>query len=242
MAGNFRIEHVSTVPHGYKVRTVRRAGHQVRIAFPPGRRVKGSGTLVEVLHPVHENPCRLPNPSELVVMMANPHNGSGSQLEGATEVCEGFRGAPCDHVETYQEPEPQPRTLGQLGTLVELRVKRPTGWKWGELDFKGQSIQMGGNAGARQIYFVGGNQKISRGQLTDLGVDNSKELIDLGDAMYIAYRQKKAQVDNIMSTYEHNFGEETGVRPRLIYDRRGPEPRLFLAGGEYTITPEGIHN
>lgn len=241
MAGNFRVEHVSATPIGYKVRTVRRDGHQVRIAYPPGRRLKGSGRVVEVLHPRTENPCRLPNPAELVVMMANPHEG-GSELERATEVCESFRGSACDGVETYHEPEPRPVHLGQLGVLIDFQVKRPTGWKWAVLDFKGQGIQVAGNTGARQIYFIGGDQKISRGQLTDLGVDNSKEIIDLGECMMIAYRQKKAHVNNIASDYEHAFGDESGVRPRLIYDRRSPEPRLFLAGGEYTIDPEGIRN
>jgi hypothetical protein len=93
-----------------------------------------------------------------------------------------------------------------------------------------------------QIYFISGNQKVSRGELTHAGADNSKELIDLGEAMIIAYRTKKAQVDGINSTYEHNFGEETGVRPRLVYDCRGPQPRLFLSGGEYRVTAAGIEN
>ena len=75
----YRTEHLATVPAGYRVRTVTRGGHRVRIAFPPGRRVKGSGQVVEVLHPLHENPCRLSNPAELLVMT----NPTYSEVQGS---------------------------------------------------------------------------------------------------------------------------------------------------------------
>ncbi len=77
----FRHEDVSSVPKGWKVRTVTHegSGHRVRVAFPPGRRQKGSGRLVSILHPLSgHNPCanpctlRSPNPAELMVLGANP--------------------------------------------------------------------------------------------------------------------------------------------------------------------------
>jgi hypothetical protein len=247
MAGRFRVEHYSSLRGGEKVRTVTREGHRVRIAFPPGRRTKGSGRVLEVLHPLQENPCRLPNPAELVVMMANPSEISESRserhgLQGASEMCEDFRGEPCRDVDTYVEPEPRPASLAQLGTLVELQIKRPGGWKWGELDFTGKDVNVAAIPQGTQIYFIGGDQKITRGQLTHLGVDNSKELIDLGEAMLIAYRATKMHVNGIASDYEHKFGERTDRRPRLMYDKRGPQPRIFLVGGEYVANIEGIDN
>jgi len=59
----FRHEDVSTVPKGWKVRTVTHpTGHRVRVAFPPGRRHKGSGQLVSILHPLGgKNPCANPS-------------------------------------------------------------------------------------------------------------------------------------------------------------------------------------
>jgi hypothetical protein len=200
-----------------------------------------------------KNPAELvlmgANPSELVLMGANPgasrkrgRRKNSSGLAGATEVCESFRGSPCPTVETFVEPEPRPANLGQLGVLCRLQVKRTGGWKWGEFDFIGKDVQVAGNVGHSQIYFVGGDQKVTRGQLTHLGVDNSKEMIDLGECMEIEYRAKKAHVDGIESNYYHQFGDVTGRRPRLMYDRRGPQGRLFLVGGEYTIEPEGIVN
>jgi hypothetical protein len=78
VAKNFRTEHVAKVPRGWHVRTVTQGDHEVRIAFPAGRRKTGSGHVVEILHPTHENPgvcpsrTRMQNPAELVLMGANP--------------------------------------------------------------------------------------------------------------------------------------------------------------------------
>ena len=185
-----------------------------------------------------KNAGRLQQEGTIRQTIANPSSG----LAGASQVYEEFHGEPGKHVDTYIEPEPRPANLGQLGVLVELQVKRDGGWKWGILDFTGKDVQVAGNVGHSQIYFVGGDQKITRGQLTHLGVDNSKEMLDLGECMIIAYRAKKMHVDGIASDYEHKFGDATGRRPRLMYDRRGPQGRLFLVGGEYTIEPEGIVN
>jgi hypothetical protein len=194
-----------------------------------------------------KNPAELvvmaANPAELVVMGANPHRKKNpGDLEGASQMYEDFHGEPGKHVDTYQEPTPRPMTLAQLGALVELAVKRPMGWKWGIFDFKGRGIQVAANSSGTQIYFIGGNQKISRGELTHLGADNSKEFIDLGEVMSIAYRARKAQVNGIASDYEHKFGDMSGIRPRLIYDRTGPSPRIKLAGGDYIAKIEGIVN
>ena len=80
-SSKYRIEHVEKVPEGWKVRTVENPAsqHLVRLAFPPGRRKKGSGKLIEILHPRAENPkvCNGPtsqsNPSELLIMgLGNP--------------------------------------------------------------------------------------------------------------------------------------------------------------------------
>lgn len=80
MSERFRHEDISSVPAGWKVRTVTTSGgHRVRVAFPPGRRKTGAGRLVSILHPLTgSNPCGNPcsvrssNPQELIVMGANP--------------------------------------------------------------------------------------------------------------------------------------------------------------------------
>ena len=76
-AAQFRTEHVQQAPRGWRVRTIvpgPQSKHEVRIAFPPGRRKKGSGRVVEILHPENErNPkCDISkkartNPGELLI-------------------------------------------------------------------------------------------------------------------------------------------------------------------------------
>lgn len=290
----FRVQHVAAVPRGYHVRTVTAKRHRVRIAFPPGRRVKGAGQVVEVLHPHGENPCPVKNPAELVLMSANPtgrsrrnpwqiivrskisHKGeevwpatfttrkaakeyayskfadgsvlryeripNPSQTERAGELYEDFHGAAPQHVDEYSEPTPRGITLTELGDLIELRVQRDAGWKWGSLDLAGRGIKLAANPKGTQLYFVGGDQKIRRGALTELGVDNSKQLVDLGALRYVAYRTKKAIVNHINATYEHSMGEDTKEYPRLMYDCSSSEPRLKVSGGAYSVRPEGIVN
>lgn len=60
----YRVEHVATVPAGWKVRTKMSATHMLRIAFPPGARRRGAGKVIEVFHPVNENPCAMQNPTK----------------------------------------------------------------------------------------------------------------------------------------------------------------------------------
>src|SRR5690348_18291587 len=45
-------EHIQEAPSGWKVRTLTwPSGHEIRLAFPPGPRKRGSGRLVSILHP-----------------------------------------------------------------------------------------------------------------------------------------------------------------------------------------------
>jgi hypothetical protein len=85
MASEYTHQDVREVPRGWKVRTVRAREHRVRVAFPPGRRQKGSGVVVAVLHPKNENPntctTRQKNPAELLLMGANPIKNPSSAYD-----------------------------------------------------------------------------------------------------------------------------------------------------------------
>jgi hypothetical protein len=71
----YQVQHLAKTPHGWHVRSRREGSHLIRIAFPPGRRRRGAGKVVEVLHP-KKNPacpkkCGVSNPAELLVF-GNP--------------------------------------------------------------------------------------------------------------------------------------------------------------------------
>ena len=84
----YDVQHVSETPRGWRVRSVARGDHVIRIAFPPGRRKKGSGRVVEILHPrtnpaceegsCHERTC---NPAELVIF-GNPSSRRSKRNAG----------------------------------------------------------------------------------------------------------------------------------------------------------------
>ena len=98
---------------------------------------------------------------------------------------------------------------------------------------------LAGEPEGRQIYIVGGNQDISA-SLGSLGADESKEVIDCGFVYMVEYFTQK-RFDRMQPVdYYHEFGEKTGVQPRLIFQRR--ERLLQLVGGEYTVKPAGITN
>lgn len=94
MAGRFTTQDVARVPAGWKVRTVKAGAHRVRVAFPPGRRQKGSGEVVQVLHPRGENPgcTAMKNPAELVLMGANPMDAFDRKHLNAW-LADNYRGA-----------------------------------------------------------------------------------------------------------------------------------------------------
>jgi hypothetical protein len=86
MAAAFRVEHRAQVPAGWKVRTKLSGTHRVRIAFPPGARRRGSGKVVEILHPkVESNPCPNPLGAEELIIFGNPARhvrGRGNPAKG----------------------------------------------------------------------------------------------------------------------------------------------------------------
>lgn len=99
----FRVQHIAVKPRGWRVRTKREGAHELRIGFPPGPRRRGTGKLLEILHPKAEhNPCAIEqmNPAELVIF-GNPRKRQRNQGEGAPghkpgcpcRICENMRGA-----------------------------------------------------------------------------------------------------------------------------------------------------
>ena len=95
-----------------------------------------------------------------------------------------------------------------------------------------------------QMFFVGGNQDISR-YLAKFPVDTSKELIPLGPCIRIEYHTEK-RFDRFQPVnYFHALGEESGeypgengANPILLYNRI--RRKLYLVGGSYHVKPEGI--
>ncbi len=398
-AAEYRVEHVAETPRGYQVRTFApgpRSDHLVRMAFPPGRRKRGSGQLVEILHPPGENPCRFNPESHRIVWLdemvrrleedyrgwrkagmsheealrrtlasstagpaavaelrkrvsnpegalplidairhgdkvtfvdrfgkqrtgravmrsssggwvlnmggahgtpqvvnadmvtrvraANPGkaprpkkgesapeyharrvreilakmpkpirdvfdrnpaeykfifrnaNPDESELERAEELFESFHGREPREILEMQESSEMRGEYTALGDLVELTMIAPNG-DHVLMQFKNDGVRVASSPDGAQLYLLGGNQDIS-GHLGMFGADESKDLIDLGEAKQIVYEAAKWQTNFDPQEWKHDFGEESGVRPRGFYDQL--KQRIFFAGGNYQVKRPGI--
>jgi hypothetical protein len=86
------------------------------------------------------------------------------------------------------------------------------------------------DAKAIQLYFVGGDQEIC---LADFGIDTPHDKELLGTVQSIAYVTTKKHLNARNGPFEHEFGEEGGELPTLVYDNLNK--KLELIGGSYAI-------
>ena len=156
-ARQFETQHVSTVPPGYHVRTVKAGTHEIRVAFPPGSRKKGSGKVVEVLHPRGENPgcAARSNPLELVVMGANPMR-RGNPLDSFTrdeKLALGRLGIKWKSIRTEADANRARRALKEIGEVKQRYNPIATEEAPADIQMP-ESVAVGGepDALAKEIY------------------------------------------------------------------------------------------
>jgi hypothetical protein len=156
-----------------------------------------------------------------------------AEMQEAEAMYERFHGRPPERTIEYEEAWEYRSELAELGRLEELRF---------ELDSLNKSVpltafgncQVACTADGKNIYFLGGKTEID---LQALGVD-AKDYVQLGPCSYIRYNTKKGFHDFQKIGYFHQFGEESGRRPVLMYD--SVNQMLYLASGAYEVRPEGI--
>lgn len=165
----------------------------------------------------------------------------------AADLFEAFTGRESTKETLVEEKIHSPAKLADLGELIELQAILPDEKRVAVIGFEKRGVQVGA-AGVKkdsrgiygtELHFVGGDQTIDLADV-DATHQKGKPTIVIGTAYKIAYRTSKHFHSFKVSVYEHEFGEENGVRPILAYDPRSR--KLFLAGGNYEIRPEGITN
>ena len=161
----------------------------------------------------------------------------------AASLRETFTGKPADWEEVMEEPHMPAGDYAQLGELMALYVTPCTGGQRQEINFgrgEDRPILVSDESG-RQLWFVSGNQDVS-GSLSHFGArDQGNNVFELGHVRRIDYKQRKEHVpDPEHDEWRHDFGEESGVYPTLLFDAK--VGRLLLKGGEYKIRAEGIIN
>lgn len=175
-----------------------------------------------------------------------------SEADQAVTLFEKFQGKDASEILELQRSADMRLDYAALGDLRAIGVGRVTRhgddlvhhWEQeNHIDLAGDGVKLASAPNGKQLYFIGGTQELD---LADFeGVDPEKDLIDLGEAGFVVYDARKKHSNFEPVEWVHEFGEESGAPPRLMYDRLKQE--LFLVGGEYFIdlAPElspGIEN
>jgi hypothetical protein len=97
------------------------------------------------------------------------------------------------------------------------------------------------------IEFVGGDQSLDLEdlQVSELEIETNKRYVQIGEVFSISYFADKHHLTGPKSQaygteYIHEFGEDGGDRPILVYDAR--DKKMKLVGGSYKVEEEGIKN
>lgn len=181
----------------------------------------------------------LPFLSENPRRRARRRNG---EMEDAKKMFSKFHGRRPETIEEVQVKQNDRRTLAGLGVLMFLRTDLTQEWNgkgvgihFSEKDRVIVACDPQGN----QLYFLGGNQDISS-ILPRHHADGYKDFVYVGECSHIIYTTDK-DFDNFEEKdYQHEFGEETGERPKLMFDCLNKQ--LYLIGGAYQVKREGIVN
>lgn len=169
-----------------------------------------------------------------------------SQLGEAEEVFEDFHGFPPSGHQDFAERELYRDELAQLGSLEELEVLLPDSDKKAVPISFNHHTKLCVSPDRKQLYFVGGDQSLPIDELVDCGMiteeEAQKDLVTVGECFSITYDAKKVHLVGPKKSvpYIHQFGEEGGSLPVLIYDTLNKACRL--AGGSYTVEDVGIKN
>lgn len=168
------------------------------------------------------------------------------------EITEGFHGRESEDETEILEEEIYSEELAGLGLLVELEIfvddKHVVPIKFNYSKPDDTVLLVCDKEG--NIEFVGGDQDLGTAEQLaekfDLKEEDArKNKIPLGQVDTISYFADKHHLEGPKSQakgteYIHEFGEEDGDMPLLVYDCRNK--KMELVGGSYTITDEGIRN
>lgn len=174
-------------------------------------------------------------------------NLAGDDETLARQLTEDFHGRPVRDLIEVEQTEHYDEYGAVLGYLEELGVLTedeqftiPISFKYGRND--SETVFVVSNPAGTNIEFVGGDQDIDWEKVEGASAQD-KYLVSVGPVLTIAYWADKHHLSGPKSqangiSYEHEFGDEGGELPFLVFDRQNK--RLLLVGGDYTITPEGI--
>jgi hypothetical protein len=162
-----------------------------------------------------------------------------SEYAAAASASKEFHGTDSvnEHIEVKTEVF-EHDNLADLGELISMEVKPMDGGRRVDLtEFAGARLAAAPNGYPFQLFIEGGDQSVN---LDEFGIDEPHEKEVLGKLTKIKYYTVKHHLgrDGGEANYKHTLGEVSGRLPFVIYDTLNK--LLEIAGGGYTILPEGI--
>lgn len=164
----------------------------------------------------------------------------------AARLAADFHGRPAREIIEIDQRESYNEYGAVLGSLERLDILTEDGKHAIPIKFDFEqgspdNVLVVSDPDGKNIEFVGGDQSIPWHQIEDIATD--KNLVLVGPVCEIDYFADKHHLEGPEEqkqgiTYYHEFGDEGGELPYLVFDTRNSQ--LMLVGGDYTIEPEGI--
>jgi hypothetical protein len=177
----------------------------------------------------------------------NPRKSKRNPQSEADALYESFHGRPPTETIEITEEVHEHEHLATLGKLVEIFVETVSGLL-AHLQFDPSDPPwLASSEDGRQLYIEGGDQELDLKSLKMEGDEWRKDRMVIGTFAApeprdkgkgrrkhnLTYHTEKRFDAYEPTDYQHDLGEETGVRPLLEFEPRNN--RLFITGGQYRI-------
>jgi hypothetical protein len=158
-------------------------------------------------------------------------NPDSNPLKAAEQLSEAWHGRAPQKVTVFDEELHVHGRLVDLGGMECLEIC--DGSKYVIPINFGHDVRLCSSEDGRQLYLMGGNQKVD---VEKFGVEDDKDSVVLGCAHAVTYHTAKHHLgreDKKPGPYRHVFGEEGGEGPTVTYDCLNH--LIQLHGGTYKI-------
>ncbi len=173
----------------------------------------------------------------------------------AADLYEEFHGTPSTEVIEVEDEVRMHGHLAGLGALIQIVVNLAVGGT-ATLDAPNpdgpDAIFVASSEDGKQLYLSGGDQSLDLDALgfqSTIDIDHEghsyrasqiKDLMVIGKITKLTYRTQKKFDKFEEIDYYHAAGEDTKVRPILLYDTLNSS--MAIAGGEYHVHADGVVN
>jgi hypothetical protein len=148
---------------------------------------------------------------------------------------EMFQGRPSTEAKPMPVSNHAPKSLDQLGDLVEIKLQNGETLKF-DRQRNGKTVypyKLCSNPRGTRLWIAGGKIANRNPSL------NSEQIELIEPIEHIVYGSYKPHIDETYCHYIHALGEDTGEKPYLGVDKEGYP---VIHGGNYTIEDRGIVN